>query len=606
MARAAWSGGQWRRQDPLFACRAALEYERISDDGAALRTAEAAAATGTPLARIARERAELRSGGVAGSPRSFSASSRKARPTHGLAGEAYERLAVLDSIARKDPASAMLWHRAILEEQPGYAPSLRHVEHHLLGEGRDAELEPIATCHRKSLAQNRAGRVHVSTPKWRPAFGHFRRSRGELGRDTRLWSIWRISEGEPSLWALRMQQAHARARNDDATYLSTTLRVLERSTRPAEEAALLILAAEANSRLGRLDEARSLLERAAASDPGDVIAWGLLADVRSRAGDARGAAEAFESLARSSLVPHHQLLAWYGAARIWLDEVRDVEHGVVALEAAAGIDVAHQDVFDRLSAVYGGRKMLSELASLLERREFAASSTDPAERLTTEVQRGRVLLDLGDTEGARLAFEAALADQPDDAGALSAFADLCVAQKDWDAAEQALVRLARLLPTPEEQRDVYARLGDLYARHLVNLARAEVAFKEVLKRAPDDFETLEKLVEVYRRQNDASRAAELQQELITRARSVDEKRSRMVELAFIHEQTGHDNRRAEQSFEAARREFPQDVGVLRALIGFYSRHNQTTAINVLLDRAGGDARRALTAGRFTTQALRTR
>jgi predicted Zn-dependent protease len=297
------------------------------------------------------------------------------------------------------------------------------------------------------------------------------------------------------------------------------------------------------------------------------------------------------------MVREHQLLAWYGAGQLWTDDVKDEDRAVVALEAAAVIDVAYGDVFDRLSRLYSVRKMQPELAGLLERR--IEGITDSEERLAMEVRRGRILLEVGDTDGARHAFQAALSQRPDDTGALSAFADLCVAQRDWEAAEQALVRLARLLPTPEEQRDVYARLGDLYAKHLLNLSRAEVALKEVLKRAPDDVATLERLVDVYKRQPDPARAIELQQELVGKAGSPEEKRRRSVELAIIYEQTAHDNRRAEQTLEAARRESPQDVSVLRALAEFYMRHQQTPAVNILLDRAGADARRALSGGRFS-------
>src|SRR5208283_4229305 len=122
---------------------------------------------------------------------------------------------------------------------------------------------------------------------------------------------------------------------DDRTFLDVTLKLLDRTSRPVESAALLVHAGEAASRLGRLDEARSLLERAAVEDPGDVVAWGLLADVRQRAGDPRGAAEACESLARSSFVPEHQLLAWYDAGRIWQDDAKDEDRAIVALESAA-------------------------------------------------------------------------------------------------------------------------------------------------------------------------------------------------------------------------------------------------------------------------------
>ena len=130
-----------------------------------------------------------------------------------------------------------------------------------------------------------------------------------------------------------------------------------------------------------------------------------------------------------------------------------------------------------------------------------------------------------------------------------------------------------------------------------------MALKEVLKRGPEDVPTLRKLVDVYKRQNDATRAAELQQDLIARASTPEEKRAGYVELAAIHEVAGHDNRRAEQTLEAARKEFPQDVGLLRALAEFYVRHQQTPAVNILLDRAGADARRALAAGRFSPAAF---
>jgi tetratricopeptide (TPR) repeat protein len=405
------------------------------------------------------------------------------------------------------------------------------------------------------------------------------------------------SEEEPSLWSLRMLQSHARARGDDATFLAVTRGLVDRAARPMEVATLLVRAADAAARLGRPEEARALLERASVEDPGDVVTWELLAEMRHGTGDVRGAADANESLARSSGVPERQLAAWYQAGRLWQDDAKDEDRALSALEAAAAIDVAYSDVFDRLSRIYAARKMQPELAQLLERRMDCV--TDPDERLAIEVRRGRVLFEAGDVDGARQAYESALAERPDDAQALAAFTDLCLAQEDWEVAEQSLIRLARLLPTPDEQRVVYTQLGELYSNHLLNLSRAEVALKEVLKCAPDDIETATKLVTVYKRQNDPARAIELQQELVQRSKTPEEKRERVIELSRIHEETGHDNRKAEQTLESARREFPQDVSLLRALAEFYTRHKQTPAFNILLDRAGADARRALTAGRLT-------
>jgi tetratricopeptide (TPR) repeat protein len=588
--RAAEASGAART---LLYLEAAHENERAGDEEGALRCAEAAAATDAPLGRIARERAELRTGRVARLAEELLAAAKGAEDMRSRR-EAYERLAVLDAAARQDPASALLWHRSILEDAAAFEPSLRHIEHHLIGEGRDDELEPIAASIALALRGTGAGEATAHAE-----LAARLRTRGPTGTwdSTREMVELAAAEAEPSLWALRMLQAHGRARGDEATFVDASLRLVERAARPSEQAAMLARAGEAALRLGRLDEARSLLERAALEDPGDVVVWGSLAEVRQQAGDMRAAAEACESLARSSLVRDNQLLAWYEAARIWGDHAQDEDRAIIALEAAASIDPAHEDVFDRLSRTYAAHGMQNELATLLERR--LEGIDDPTERLAMEVRRGRVLLEVGDTQGARDAFEAALAQRPDDHGALSAFADLCVAQRDWEAAEQALVRLARLLPTPEEQRDVYGRLGELYSRHLLNLSRAELALHEVLKRAPDDVGTMEKLVDIYRRRNDPARAVELQQSLVTRATSPDEKRRRVLELVAIHEQTAHDNRRAEQALEAARREFPQDVVVLRALADFYARHRQAPAVNILLDRAAADARRSLLAGRFS-------
>jgi tetratricopeptide (TPR) repeat protein len=215
-----------------------------------------------------------------------------------------------------------------------------------------------------------------------------------------------------------------------------------------------------------------------------------------------------------------------------------------------------------------------------------------------EVQRGMALLDLGDEDGARRCLESALAEEPDRVDALRAMGDLCARLGDWAGAEQAWIRLARLLSEPEEQKAVYARLGELYAVHAVNLSRAEVALKEVLKRDPNDSATLARLVDVYKRQNDPARAIEAQQQLIARATEPDARLARLIELASIYETAGRDLRKAEQTLESARKEFPIAVGALRALAEFYQRQRQMPAMHILLDRAAADARRAFAGGRF--------
>jgi predicted Zn-dependent protease len=583
----------------LYFMEAAHEYERVGDRTGSLRAAEAAVASGDSLlARLARERAELE-GGSAGRLADELLAHARATESARERREAYERLADIDGIGRGDPASALLWHRSILEETPDYQPSLRHIEHALIGDGRDDELEPITASIARALATTANGNGDGDPECVAHADLATRlRSRGATGdwESTYELATLATSQPQPSITSLRLLNAHARARRNDAALVTATIALVDRATRPSEIASLLVRAGEAASRAGDLERAREMLERSKTEDPGDVVTWGLLADVRQRAGDPRGAAEACESLARTSVVPAHQLPAWYDAARFWLDDVHDMDRGIAALEQAASLDIVYEDVFPRLSALYASRGARNELAGLLERR--IATIVDPQERVAMEVDRGRALLDVGDTAGAREALKTALDAQPDHVAALIAYGELSAKEHDWDEAEQAWVRLARLLTNPDEQRDVYARLGELYSVNSVNLARAELAFKEVLKRAPGDIATLEHLVDIYRRQNDAGRAIELVQQLILQAKDSAEKRQRLVELSSIHESQGHDPRRAEQVLEGARREFPTDVTVLRALAEFYIRHKQMPAVHILLDRAAADARRAFAAGRF--------
>ncbi len=573
-----------------------LEAALDAPSADALRLARKALGEGgLGVARVALERAELATGEVARQEEELLARARAVvSGAEGRAArrEVLERLAELEDHGRAEPANALPWHRTILDDDPVNLPSLRRLEHDLLGGADDDALETVATAVASVLSQTVPGECVAHA--WLAAQ---LRARSEGG-----WTVTAdladlaASQPEPPLWALREKNAHARLSQRTEEVLATTHALLERATRPAEAAALSLRASEAHAAMERAAEAIACLERAAAEDPGDVVAWGFLAEARGLGSDPRKAADACEAVARTSAVPAHQIVAWYDAAVLWLDEVKDTERGVAALEAAARIDPTFEDVFKRLSMAYAERKMDAELAALLERRLELVS--DPDERVTMEVDRARALAEMGDNKRARAALEAAIRERPDHATALGALGDVAVKEKDWAAAEQAWVRLARLLPSAEEQRAIYTRLGELYLVHAPNLNRAEVAFRKILEHAPGDLPTLEKLVDVYKRQNDSARAVDAQQEILALVKEPEARLTRILELADIHENTGRDLRKAEQALEAARREMPTNVKLLRALAEFYQRQKQLPAMQILLDRAASDARRAFAAGRF--------
>jgi tetratricopeptide (TPR) repeat protein len=482
----------------------------------------------------------------------------------------------LERLAELDPSTALSRHQQILQTAPKYLPSLRFVEHALLGQAADHELAPVARAIAEALGL--AGGSETA------AHAELARQLGD--NDSSLIAL-ATSVPEPSLAALRALWNQDRP--DPKAFLESTEKLTSRLSSPMDLAFLHVRAAQAALEINDPQSAQALLEQATQEDAGDIVAWEMLAKLRTNT----AAAEAFEALARASAVKEHQCEAWYEAQRLW-SEHDDEVHAIAALEALVQLDVAYRDAFQCLADLYRKRGAFADLATLLEQRR--PNVTDPAERVLLDLERGSSLREAGLDVAARDAFEQVLAVQPDHPEALEALGDLYDSQGDYAHAEQAWVSLVRLLSTPDGQRMVYAKLGELYSHKAVNLARAEVALREVLKRTPEDVPTLERLAGVLARANDIAGAVQVQQDLLAKASTVDERRRRVIELATLYE-TANEPRKAEQEFEKARRASPTDVHLLQALAEFYVRHKQTPAFNILLDRASSDARRSIGAGR---------
>ncbi len=502
--------------------------------------------------------------------------------------ELYLRLAELDERGRGDLSSALLWHRTILEKDPTCLVSLRQLEQVLTTEGREDELEPIfgeiarATAGREAVAHAIvAARLRLRTAPW------------EATRDL---ADLAASGAPPSLWGERQLLAHGSSSGDPEIWLRAASALLARTDRPRERATLLLRAADAALALGQPVEAADRCREALTLVPDHPTAPEKLAQALLATGDPAGAAESFERAADASRVVSHQVELLHTAAVIWLDRAHDSDRGLAALERVSEADPTYGDTFDRLRRLYTERGDGPRLAALLERR--LESETDPARRLELEITRGRALSEMGDLEAAKAALSAALDVSPDHVEALRTFAGLCEDTSDAERAEQALIRLARLEKDPEQQAELYARLGALYRGPLVNLERAEVSYREVLKRRPGDAAASEALLELYVEAKDAPQALEVATALVSSAKDPADKRQRTIQLAKVHEIVLGDVKRAEQTLEALRKEQPHDAAALRALAELHLRQDHLPAANMLLDRAANDARRALQTGRF--------
>lgn len=573
---------------------AALEYARAGDRDAATRVAFAASDLGgSEFAEVLAERSAL---GTAASARISEALIARARATEDEdeQRELYEQLSMLDE-ARGEISSALLWQAAILERSPVYLPALRKLEHAYLASSREDDLEPIAAALAEKLTGNEgdaharlAARVRVRNGAWSNVLPLVRSA---------------ATADKPRLWALRALSARARAEDDNETALRVDRRIYDLVERPLDKATVALRAAEAAARLGRNDEARELLERSLEHVPDHPVALTTLAEILESREDYAGAAKALEALAEASVVDSHKVSAWHQAAVLWLDKAQDTARGRAALEQAVALDLTHEDAVVRLQQLYVANNEREKLAELLERR--LEQTEDPEERIAIEVTRGRTLFEVGEREAAKQALQAALDANPDHAEALEAFADLCANEGDWTGAEQAWIRLARHAPEVQKQAQIYQKLGELYDTTLPNPERAELAYREVLKRNPEDATAISRLVQVYARMNQPEKALELQTEFLAKAQTPEAKRDRTLGLALVEEQVVGDRKKAEAIFERARKEWPHDGVVLRAVAEFHERGGDVRALHVLLERAATDARRALATGRFDPHLFET-
>lgn len=571
---------------------AALEYERSGDVEHAYRAAERALeAEPQGFARPLIERLATR---VEDATAPLEALEREAEAEHDpeRRREIFERLAEL-SRARGDHDASLRYLRAALSVAPEHLPALRGLEAALLASAAGEELASVERALSAVLDGKEAAAAALLALRLLPAETEASERRALLARA--------VEKRPDALWALR---ALALDPACDPELLLTANRTLAALASPGlDRATLSLRAAEAAARLDRLAEARALVDQALEAVPEHPVALATLARLLERAADFAEAARAYETLAGASQVAEHAAAAWHRAAVLWLDHVGDPERGRIALERAAELDLGHEETVLRLQSLYVAQGAHHELAALLERR--IARASDPEERMALEVARSRVLGEVGEYATAKAALARAIDANPGHVDALEAFAELCRKDGDWVGTEQALLRLSRHATTPERQVEVYRKLAELYDTTLPHPERAELAYREVLKRAPDDANAVDRLISIYAELGKRDAAVRIASEFLERAKEPEAKHDRIVRLAWVLERIANDRAQAESLLERARREAPHDARILRALVELRRRAGDESHARALLERASSDARRALGTGRFEVSFFET-
>jgi tetratricopeptide (TPR) repeat protein len=209
--------------------------------------------------------------------------------------------------------------------------------------------------------------------------------------------------------------------------------------------------------------------------------------------------------------------------RVHLYELRDAEHALPFILAAARALPDRVDVAADLAEVRAAMGAVDQAVELLER--CLAGMSDAAwtrERATLSLRLARLIETFGDDpERVRLAYRSALTDGVRDPAVIDRCERLATEARDYStlavavnaAFEEADLRHA----SPRERRTILARLGHLYAQQLGEPGKAAEAFVRGFEIDPTDVETFRTARGLVERLADAPLQVRLYQAWLTQA-----------------------------------------------------------------------------------------
>jgi tetratricopeptide (TPR) repeat protein len=565
--------------------RAAASYRWAGlPDRAAKVLREACAARPDDVAlRVQRKDAELQASEFA---RLADSAMRRAREATDDAEQlkAFCAMAQVDRLARRDMQSARLSLQSIAEMRPDHIPTARALEWDALRENDTERMRSSARrllgalpCdsadrlarHRLIVELLRADSDIMQTDIDRLLCGIDDALEADPGLARQVLGA-AYAKGEPLL-GLQALTALQACLDDDLERGALALdlaHVLQQMGDP--ERALEVLDEAQNHPLAREGEARLLHAAKRWEDAAMVYQ-----DAASRAKDRRRAAA-----------------LWREAACIFEEELEDYHSAIDAWVAATNSDITYLDVYRRLASLYHSQGQLDALRALTDARIDAGADTPTLVGLLLEKARQR--RERGDPEGVIDALTECLELDPHHFSALKELVDTHRAAEDWQGAAEALIRIARLKRSTDEEIWAFSQLAEIYDDHLQDLARAEASLRHVAKLAPTHIETLDQLASVLSRQGKARESARLLEELVRRTSSHMEERDYRIRLATEVESAGQ-ARQAELMLENLRAEQPTDPNVILAVADYYERQGAAPAEAMHLNRAASDLRSAIDA-----------
>ncbi len=493
-------------------------------------------------------------------------------------------MAEVDRLVRRDMQSARLSLQSIAEARPDHIPTSRALEWDAL---RERDPERIRSSTKRLMLALPEGsvdrlarqRLRVELLKADPDILQNDIDRVLCGIDDNL-------EADPGL--ARQVLGAAYAKGDTELALGALIALQGSLRNDLERAAVALEAAHLLQRAA--DPGRALEALNTASD--HPLALEAEAELLRAANRYEDAAAGYQTAATHAKDKQRAASLWRETACIFEQDLGDQERALRAWVSAANSDITYLDVYRRLAGVYRQRGLVDELEELTDARIDAGADTPTLVGLLLEKAAQR--RERGDVAGVIEALAECLELDPHHFAALRELVETHRQRQDWQGAAEALIRIARLKRSVDEQVWAFSQLAEIYHEHLGDLPRAEASLRRTLELAPAHVETIDRLASVLTEQDKPRDAARLLQELVRRAPSDTERSDYRIRLAATVELAGQ-SRQAEAMLEQLRSEQPTDPDVILAVADYYARQGAGPAESMHLNRAANDLRDAIEA-----------
>jgi tetratricopeptide (TPR) repeat protein len=379
-----------------------------------------------------------------------------------------------------------------------------------------AALEGMTTVYRRAQQWNELVQILLTRVQRAPTPEQGRDLRTEAAEilDTRLDDLGRARDlyeenlkEDPGHQKTVDALASIYTRNEDPRGL---VKILEKQA----EALTGRLKAEAMCQIGELyeDQLNDLPEAerrymtAMEVDPGNMSAIRGLDRVFNRTGRYKELLENLERQVNLAATPRQKINLFNRIAGIYDEEFLDHEKSAEFLEKILELDPGHEGAMTELMRHYRALDRWDDVIELYDRSLRVCA--EDARRVQLLLAQGRVLLDFGSPERARLAYENILQIEPSNNNALEALAQVRAATGDAMAALSAVESLAEKATDPTQKAERWIRAARILEEH-GDKDGAIVRYKKALDAQSDNAEAGVALRGAYLARGDAQSAVDL-------------------------------------------------------------------------------------------------